>query len=134
MPPSQKVGRRFGMPSPAQSSPSVTVEPSLSEDVLPHNSDALGDNTSLEQSRGVGRPLSNRVRGKTLGKGVDKLVAQNGGNKLPVSVLEKWNTLCGVNAPNASMLLGVYIRRMAPIKNTLTWTRSKSQMIIITTK
>lgn len=61
------------------------------------------------------------MRGKTLGKGVDKLVAQNGGNKLPVPVLEQWNTLCGVNAPKASMLLGVYIRRMAPIKNTLTW-------------
>ncbi|KAG5535935.1 hypothetical protein RHGRI_023647 [Rhododendron griersonianum] len=121
MPPGQKVGRRSGMPSPPQSSPSVTVEPSLSEDVLPRNSDALGDNTSLEQSRGAGRPLSNRVRGKTLGKGVDKLVAQNGGNKLPVPVLEQWNTLCGVNAPKASMLLGVYIRRMAPIKNTLTW-------------
>lgn len=55
MPPGQKVGRRSGMPSPPQSSPSVTVEPSLSEDVLPRNSDALGDNTSLEQSRGAGK-------------------------------------------------------------------------------
>ncbi|KAG5527580.1 hypothetical protein RHGRI_028479 [Rhododendron griersonianum] len=84
----------------------------------------------LERS---GRPLSNRVRGKTLGKGVDKLVAQNGGDKLPVPVLEQWNTLCGINAPKASMLLGVYIRRMAPIKNTLTWwdINEATQSIII---
>ncbi|KAI8530217.1 hypothetical protein RHMOL_Rhmol11G0038800 [Rhododendron molle] len=66
-------------------------------------------------------PLSDLVHGKTLGKGVDKFVAQNGGNKLPIPMLEQWNTLCGVNAPKASMLLGMYIRRMAPIKNMLTW-------------
>ncbi|XP_038978342.1 uncharacterized protein LOC113461311 isoform X1 [Phoenix dactylifera] len=64
---------------------------------------------------------SKRVRGKTVGKGIDKLIAQNGGEKLSVPVLDEWNALCGINAPKVTSLLGVYIRRMCPIKGIPTW-------------
>ncbi|XP_038986586.1 uncharacterized protein LOC120112091 [Phoenix dactylifera] len=64
---------------------------------------------------------SKRVRGKTVGKGIDKLIAQNGGEKLSVPVLDEWNALCGINAPKVASLLRVYIRRMCPIKGIPTW-------------
>ncbi|KAH7845904.1 hypothetical protein Vadar_007259 [Vaccinium darrowii] len=108
------VVRRTSVPSPPQLSPNVTAEPTLFED-------GLGNDASLEQSGATGRSLSTRVRGKTLGKGVEKLIAQNGGKKLSVPVLEEWNSLCGINASKATTLLGVYIRRMSPVKNTPTW-------------
>lgn len=64
---------------------------------------------------------SRRVRGKTVGKGVEKLIAQNGREKLDVPVLEQFNALCGINAPKAANLLGVEIRRLSPIIDTPTW-------------
>ncbi|XP_038974398.1 uncharacterized protein PFB0765w-like isoform X2 [Phoenix dactylifera] len=45
---------------------------------------------------------SKRVRGKTVGKGIDKLIAQNGREKLSVPILDEWNALCGINAPKNS--------------------------------
>jgi hypothetical protein len=69
----------------------------------------------------TGPQPSKRVRGKTGGKGVDKLIAQNGGEKLFVPVPSNWKSLGGVNAPKATNLLGVYLRMMCPVKNTPTW-------------
>ncbi|KAH7840723.1 hypothetical protein Vadar_020696 [Vaccinium darrowii] len=68
-----------------------------------------------------GPPRSTNVRGKTVGKGVEKLIAHNYGQKLVVQVLPEWNSLCSINDSKATSLLGVYLRMMCPIKNTPTW-------------
>ncbi|KAH7864468.1 hypothetical protein Vadar_029892 [Vaccinium darrowii] len=122
MPPRKKAStRRLSMPSLSQLSPTETLESSQPQELSPQNLDDLGDAASLAQSNNSGPPRSTNVRGKTVGKGVEKLIAHNYGQKLVVQVLPEWNSLCGINASKATSLLGVYLRMMCPIKNTPTW-------------
>ncbi|KAH7836698.1 hypothetical protein Vadar_004479 [Vaccinium darrowii] len=113
--------RRPSIPSPSQLSPTETLESSQPQELSPQNLEDLGDVASLVQSNNSGPPRSTNVRGKTIGKGVDKLIAHSNGEKLVVPVLPEWNSLCGINASKATSLLGVYLRMMCPIKNTPTW-------------
>ncbi|KAI8012256.1 Galacturonosyltransferase 8 [Camellia lanceoleosa] len=68
------------------------------------------------QPGGVGKTRSTRVRGPTLGKGVQKKIARKKGEKLHVYVNRVLNAITGGNATPATNELGLQIRRCALFK------------------
>ncbi|KAL7246892.1 hypothetical protein ACSBR2_001911 [Camellia fascicularis] len=73
------------------------------------------------QPGGVGQKRSNRVRGPTLGKGVQKKIARKKGEKLHVHVNRVLNAITGGNATPATNELGLQIRRLCPLQSVKSW-------------
>ncbi|GMP92937.1 hypothetical protein CsSME_00042974 [Camellia sinensis var. sinensis] len=73
------------------------------------------------QPGGVGRKRSTRVRGRTLGKGVQKRIARKKGEKLHVYVNRMLNAITGGNATPATNELGLQIRRLCPLQSVKSW-------------
>ncbi|KAL7247802.1 hypothetical protein ACSBR2_002670 [Camellia fascicularis] len=68
-----------------------------------------------------GRTRSTRVRGPTLGKGVQKKIARKKGEKLHVYVNQVLNAITGGNATPATNELGLQIRRLCPLQSVKSW-------------
>ncbi|KAL7208579.1 hypothetical protein ACSBR1_030336 [Camellia fascicularis] len=64
---------------------------------------------------------STRVRGPTLGKGVQKKVERKKGEKLHVYVNRVLNAIIGGNATPATNELGLQIRRLCPLQSVKSW-------------
>ncbi|KAL7223120.1 hypothetical protein ACSBR1_024739 [Camellia fascicularis] len=69
----------------------------------------------------AGRKRSTRVRGRTLGKGVQKRIARKKGEKLHVYVNRVLNAITGGNATPATNELGLQIRRLCPLQSVKSW-------------
>ncbi|CAL5351099.1 unnamed protein product [Camellia sinensis] len=69
----------------------------------------------------VGQTRSTRVRGPTLGKGVQKKIARKKGEKLHVYVNRVLNAITGGNATPATNELGLQIRRLCPLQSVKSW-------------
>ncbi|CAL5343160.1 unnamed protein product [Camellia sinensis] len=78
-------------------------------------------NTKITQT--VGRKRATRVRGRTLGKGVQKRIARKKGEKLHVYVNRVLNAITGGNATPATNELGLQIRRLCPLQSVKSWTK-----------
>ncbi|KAL7199169.1 hypothetical protein ACSBR2_021448 [Camellia fascicularis] len=79
--------------------------------------------TVVEETQlgGVGRTRSTRVRGPTLGKGVQKKKARKKGEKLHVYVNRVLNAITGGNATPATNELGLQIRQLCPLQSVKSW-------------
>ncbi|CAL5350313.1 unnamed protein product [Camellia sinensis] len=73
------------------------------------------------QPGGVGKTRSTRVRGRTLGTGVQKKIARKKGEKLHVYVNRVLNAITGGNATPATNELGLQIRRLCPLQSVKSW-------------
>ncbi|CAL5386135.1 unnamed protein product [Camellia sinensis] len=73
------------------------------------------------QPGGVGRKRLIRVRGHTLGKGVQKRIARKKGEKLHVYVNRVLNAITGGNATPATNELRLQIRRLCPLQSLKSW-------------
>ncbi|CAL5420669.1 unnamed protein product [Camellia sinensis] len=73
------------------------------------------------QLGGVGETRSTRVRGPTLGKGVQKKITRRKGEKLHVYVNRVLNTITRENATPATNELGLQIRRLCPLQSVKSW-------------
>ncbi|CAL5350121.1 unnamed protein product [Camellia sinensis] len=71
----------------------------------------------------TGRKKATRVRGHTLGKGVQKRIARKKGEKLHVYVNRVLNAITGGNATPATNELGLQIRRLCPLQSVKSWTK-----------
>ncbi|CAL5384223.1 unnamed protein product [Camellia sinensis] len=84
-------------------------------------------NTKITRPRPMtakaGRKRSTRVRGRTLGKGVQKRIARKKGEKLHVYVNRVLNAITGGNATPATNELGLQIRRLCPLQSVKSWTK-----------
>ncbi|KAL7227023.1 hypothetical protein ACSBR1_021986 [Camellia fascicularis] len=78
--------------------------------------------TSEARPQEIGTPLtSTRVRGSTLGKGVQKNKARKKGEKLHVYVNRVLNAITGGNATPATNELGLQIRQLCPLQSVKSW-------------
>jgi hypothetical protein len=71
----------------------------------------------------TGSPIISRFRGPTKGKGVQREVDKNKGEKLRVEVCPLACTFVGKNATKIANQLGVQIRLSAPLQGISTWTQ-----------
>ncbi|KAL7173760.1 hypothetical protein ACSBR2_033088 [Camellia fascicularis] len=125
MVPGMKAGRRKKTATDPIASPSGTFAPvvvtpqTLSDETQPPDD----TQTCVEetQAHGVGKSNSNRVRGPTVRKGVQKRLTRNKGEKLHVYVNRMLNALTGGNATPATNELGLQIRRLCPLKGVKSW-------------
>ncbi|KAL7202067.1 hypothetical protein ACSBR1_033694 [Camellia fascicularis] len=99
--------------------PVVVTPQTLSDETQPPDD----TQTCMEetQAHGVGKSNSNHVRGPTVGKGVQKRLTRNKGEKLHVYVNRMLNALTGGNATPATNELGLQIRRLCPLKGVKSW-------------
>ncbi|CAL5340434.1 unnamed protein product [Camellia sinensis] len=106
--------------SPLGTSAHVIVTPqTLSDETQPPDD----TQTFVEetQAHGVGKSTSTRVRGPTVGKGVQKRIVRKKREKLHVYVNHMLNALTGGNATPATNELGLLIRRLCPLKGVKSW-------------
>ncbi|KAI8011858.1 hypothetical protein LOK49_LG06G01194 [Camellia lanceoleosa] len=73
------------------------------------------------QPHGVGQTKSTRVRGPTLGKGMQEKIARKKGEKLHVYVNRVLNAITGENAIPTTNELGLQIRRLCPLQSMKSW-------------
>ncbi|CAL5354568.1 unnamed protein product [Camellia sinensis] len=73
------------------------------------------------QPGGVVQTRSTCVRGRTLGKGVQKKIARKKGEKLHVYVNRVLNAITGGNATPATNELGLQIRQLCPLQSVKSW-------------
>ncbi|CAL5438087.1 unnamed protein product [Camellia sinensis] len=73
------------------------------------------------QPGGVGQTRSTRVRGPTLGKGVQKKIARKKWEKLHVYVNRVLNAITGGNTTPTTNELGLQIRRLCPLQRVKSW-------------
>ncbi|KAL7212845.1 hypothetical protein ACSBR2_015523 [Camellia fascicularis] len=125
MAPGMKTGRRKtatsgNVLSGSEACPAVIGTPlTLSDETQPPDD----TQTVVEETQpgGVGRKGSTRVRGRTLGKGVQKRIARKKGEKLHVYVNRVLNAITGGNATPATNELGLQIRRLCPLQSVKSW-------------
>ncbi|KAL7187526.1 hypothetical protein ACSBR1_037581 [Camellia fascicularis] len=125
MVPRMKTGRRKKTATNPIASPLGTCAPivvtpqTLSDETRPPDD----TQTCVEETQayGVGKSNSNRVRGPTVGKGVQKRLTRKKGEKLHVYVNRMLNALTGGNAMPATNELGLQIRRLCPLKGVKSW-------------
>ncbi|KAH7843966.1 hypothetical protein Vadar_022958 [Vaccinium darrowii] len=72
--------------------------------------------TPSTQMSGAGAPKRMRKRGPTLEKGVRKMIAHQGGERLDVYVTQEMRALCGINATKVASVFGARIRNSCPIE------------------
>ncbi|KAL7245540.1 hypothetical protein ACSBR2_000802 [Camellia fascicularis] len=117
----------------ATSAPVIVTPQTLSDETQPPDD----TQTFVEKTHahGVGKTIvrfccifsvplksaSNRVRGPTIGKGVQKRLARKKREKLHVYVNRMLNALIGGNATPATNELGLQIRRLCPLKGVKSW-------------
>ncbi|THF99496.1 hypothetical protein TEA_027218 [Camellia sinensis var. sinensis] len=79
--------------------------------------------TMVEETQlgGVGQKRSTRVRGPTLGKGVQKKIPRKKEEKLHVYVNRALNAITGGNGTPATNELGLQIRRLCPLQSVKSW-------------
>ncbi|KAL7250300.1 hypothetical protein ACSBR1_012328 [Camellia fascicularis] len=125
MVPGTKTGRRKKTATDPIASPSGTFGPvvvilqTLSDETQP-----LDDTQTFveeTQAHDIGKSNSNRVRGPTVGKGVQKRLTRKKGEKLHVYVNCMLNALTGGNAMPATNQLGLQIRQLCPLKGLKSW-------------
>ncbi|XP_028061330.1 uncharacterized protein LOC114264806 [Camellia sinensis] len=125
MVPGMKTGRRKtatsgNLLSASEACPAVIGTPlTLSDETQPPDD----TQTVVEETQpgGVGRKRSTRVRGRTLGKGVQKRIVRKKGEKLHVYVNRVLNAITGGNATPATNELGLQIRRLCPLRSVKSW-------------
>ncbi|CAL5369841.1 unnamed protein product [Camellia sinensis] len=122
MVPGIKTGRRKtatsgNILSGSEACPAVIGTPlTLSDETQPPDD----TQTVVEETQpgGVaGRKRSTRVRGRTLGKGVQKRIDRKKGEKLHVYVNRVLNAITGGTATPATNELGLQIRRLCPLQS-----------------
>ncbi|KAL7232221.1 hypothetical protein ACSBR2_010281 [Camellia fascicularis] len=125
MVPGTKTGRRKKTATDPIASPSETFAPVVATPQTSSDATQPPDDTQTcveeTQAHGVGKSNSNRVRGPTVGKGVQKRLARKKGEKLHVYVNRMLNALTGGNATPATNELGLQIRRLCPLKGVKSW-------------
>ncbi|KAL7175768.1 hypothetical protein ACSBR2_029374 [Camellia fascicularis] len=125
MVPGTKTGRRKKTATDPIASPSETFAPVVATPQTSSAATQPPDDTQTcveeTQAHGVGKSNSNRVRGPTVGKGVQKRLARKKGEKLHVYVNRMLNALTGGNATPATNELGLQIRRLCPLKGVKSW-------------
>ncbi|KAL7167412.1 hypothetical protein ACSBR2_037968 [Camellia fascicularis] len=119
------IGRRKKIATDPIVSPSGTVAPVVVTSQTLSDETQLPDDTQTcveeTQVHGVGKSNSNRVRGPTVGKGVQKRLTRKKEEKLHVYVNRMLNALTGGNATPATNELGLQIRRLCPLKGVKLW-------------
>ncbi|KAL7202291.1 hypothetical protein ACSBR1_033875 [Camellia fascicularis] len=125
MVPGTKTGRRKKTATNPIASPSETFAPVVATPQTSSDATQPPDDTQTcveeTQAHGVGKSNSNRVRGPTVGKGVQKRLARKKREKLHVYVNRMLNALTGGNATPATNELGLQIRRLCPLKGVKSW-------------
>ncbi|KAL7218914.1 hypothetical protein ACSBR2_012058 [Camellia fascicularis] len=125
MVPGMKIGWRKKTAADPIASPSGTFAPVVVTPQTLSNETQPPDNTQTcveeTQAHGVGKSNSNRVRGPTVGKGVQKRLTRKKGEKLHVYVNCMLSALTGGNATPATNELGLQIRRLCPLKGVKSW-------------
>ncbi|KAL7193863.1 hypothetical protein ACSBR2_025492 [Camellia fascicularis] len=125
MVPGMKTGRHKKTTTNPITSPSGTFAPAVVTPQTLSDETQLSDDTQTcveeTQAHGVGKSNSNRVRGPTVGKGVQKRLTRKKGEKLHVYVNRMLNALTGGNATPATNELGLQIRRLCPLKGVKSW-------------
>ncbi|CAL5415106.1 unnamed protein product [Camellia sinensis] len=76
---------------------------------------------SETQPSGVGTSKPLRVRGPTLGKGIQKIIRANKGEKCYVHIDRGLNAMTGKYATPATNELGIQIRTLCPLKDVKSW-------------
>ncbi|CAL5403721.1 unnamed protein product [Camellia sinensis] len=76
---------------------------------------------SETQPRGVGTSKPLRVRGPTLGKGIQKIIRAKKGEKCYVHIDRGLNVMTGKYATPATNELGIQIRTLCPLKDVKSW-------------
>ncbi|CAL5340764.1 unnamed protein product [Camellia sinensis] len=76
---------------------------------------------SETQPSGVGTSKPLRVRGPTLGKGIQKIIRANKGEKCYVHIDRGLNAMTGKYATPATNKLGIQIRTLCPLKDVKSW-------------
>ncbi|KAL7202757.1 hypothetical protein ACSBR1_034261 [Camellia fascicularis] len=125
MVPGMKTGRRKKTATDPIALPSGTFSPVVvTPQTLSDETQSPDDTqTCVEETRahGVGKSNSNRVRGPTVGKGVQKRLTRKKREKLHVYVNRMLNALTGGNATPATNELGLQIRQLCPLKGVKSW-------------
>ncbi|THG15062.1 uncharacterized protein LOC114278686 isoform X3 [Camellia sinensis] len=125
MVPGTKTGRRKKTTTDPWHHPQEHLHMSLSHHRLypmRHNRRMTQTFVEEKQAHDVGKSTSTRVRGPTIGKGVQKRIVRKKGEKLHVYVNHMLNALTGGNAATlATNELGLLIRRLCPLKGVKSW-------------
>ncbi|KAL7243393.1 hypothetical protein ACSBR1_015733 [Camellia fascicularis] len=125
MVPGIKTGRRKRATSHGETSASEACPPGIGTPLTCSDETQPPDDTQTvveeTQPGDVGRKRSTRVRGPTLGKGVQKKVERKKGEKLHVYVNRVLNAITGGNATPATNELGLQIRRLCPLQSVKSW-------------
>ncbi|CAL5361184.1 unnamed protein product [Camellia sinensis] len=126
MVPGVKTGRRKratsgNVLSTSEACPQESGTPMMFSDETQPPDDTQTVVEEMQPGGVVGQTRSTRVRGPTLGKGVQKKIARKKGEKLHVYVNRVLNAITGGNATPATNELGLQIRRLCPLQSVKSW-------------